>query len=350
MIVELRRHASGEDVDRAAEVAVSCGAEPHLVRLRGRPVLVLAGCPDTASALFEGLAGVTRVVCSIRPYELAAREFRPAGTVVCVSDVAVGDGNFVVAAGPCAVESESQLAGAADVVLRAGAPLLRGGAYKPRTSPYSFPGLGLEGLALLAEQRARTGLRVVTEVLEPADVDLVGQYADVLQVGTRNMQNFPLLREVGLSHRPVLLKRGMGATIHEWLLAAEYVLAAGNPDVILCERGIRTFETATRFTLDLAAVPVVKRLSNLPVFVDPSHAAGGAYMVPALLLAAAAVGADGALVDVHPNPRSALCDADQALEPEEFQAVMHTLESQLRSAGRGLTRQWQDLPLVTGRP
>jgi 3-deoxy-7-phosphoheptulonate synthase len=348
MIVEFRRHASAEDIQRVAEVGAGSGSDPHLVRLRGRPVMVLPGCPDTVSARLEELSGVTRVVRSVRPYELAAREFRPTGTVVCVNDVPVGDGGFVVAAGPCAVESRAQMGHAADLVAGAGAAFLRGGAYKPRTSPYSFAGLGPDGLELLAEQRRRTGLRVVTEVLEPADVDLVGRYADVLQVGTRNMQNFPLLREVGRSDRPVLLKRGMGSTISEWLQAAEHIIGAGNPDVILCERGIRTFESSTRFTLDLAAVPVVKRLSSLPVFVDPSHAAGDAGIVPALMLAAAAVGADGVLVDVHPTPSSARCDADQALGPDEFLAVMAAVEPLLLAAGRELTRQWQDLPLTAG--
>lgn len=342
MIVEFRPDTSDEDVDVVQRMVTDWGAQCRRVRWRDRTVLVVTEF-DTErwGARFaqrcDRLPSVIRLVRPSGPNLLSSCEFQPAGTVVDVTGVPIGDGNFVVAAGPCAVECADLLSATADAVAGAGAALLRGGAYKPRTSPYSFAGVGDHGLDLLAQQRGRTGLRVVTEVLDPAKVDLVAAHADMLQIGTRNMQNHALLREVSLAGLPVLLKRGMGATVEEWLLAAEYILSYGNPDVVLCERGIRTFETSTRFTVDLTAVTVVKRTSGLPVFVDPSHAAGHAYAVPALALAAAAVGADGVLVDVHAEPTRARCDAGQALTPTEFGALMNALERQLRAAGRALT-------------
>jgi 3-deoxy-7-phosphoheptulonate synthase len=259
------------------------------------------------------------------PYLLAGRQMHPQSTVVEVRGVPVGGGTFVVIAGPCAVESHEQLMEAALAAKAAGADMLRGGAFKPRTSPYDFQGLGAEGLRLLAEARRVTGLPVVTEVMDTADVELVAEYADVMQVGARNMQNYSLLRRLGSVPRPVLLKRSPCGTIREWLLAAEYLLSAGNPRVILCERGIKTFETETRNTLDLAAVALVKELSHLPVIADPSHATGSRSLVPPMSRAALAAGADGLMVEVHPRPELALCDGRQALTPEDFSSLMRSL-------------------------
>ncbi len=250
-----------------------------------------------------------------RPFKLTSREFHPEDTVIRVLDAVVGDGSLTVMAGPCSVESRDQLFETADAVKAAGATFLRGGAFKPRTSPYAFQGLGVEALRYLAEARDRTGLPVITEVMEPNQVDIVAEYADVLQVGTRNMQNYSLLRDVGRVARPVMLKRGYGATVEEWLMAAEYIVSSGNPNVILCERGIRTFETYTRNTLDLAAVPLVRRLSHLPVIVDPSHATGKRWLVKPLAIGGVAVGADGIMVEVHPTPDEALLRCRAAAGP-----------------------------------
>jgi len=260
----------------------------------------------------------------VRKFRLASKEFRER-TVVKVGNVTVGAGGAVVIAGPCSVESREQVMEVARAVKEAGAHMLRGGAFKPRTSPYSFQGLGEEGLKYLREAGDAFGLPVVTEVLDPRHVNLVAEYADVLQIGARNMQNFPLLREVGRSGKPVLLKRGFGSTIEELLSAAEYVLLEGNDQVMLCERGIRTFERATRFTLDIAAVPVLKELTHLPVIVDPSHAAGKRSLVPPLAKAALAAGADGLIIEVHPKPEEALSDGPQSLTPEDFAALMREL-------------------------
>lgn len=269
------------------------------------------------------------------PYLLASRQMHPDPTVVEVRGVRVGDGTFVVIAGPCAVESREQLMEAAVAAKAAGADMLRGGAFKPRTSPYDFQGLGAEGLKLLAEARRVTGLPVVTEVLDTADVELVAEYADVMQVGARNMQNYALLRRLASVPHPVLLKRSPCGTIKEWLLAAEYLLSAGNHRVILCERGIRTFETETRNTLDLAAVALVKELSHLPVIADPSHATGRRTLVPPMARAALAAGADGLMIEIHPRPSQALCDGKQALTPEDFSSLMRSLASARVETGQG---------------
>ncbi len=258
-------------------------------------------------------------------FRLASRQAGQATTVVRVANVAIGAGNLVVIAGPCSVESRQQIREAARRVKAAGAHMLRGGAYKPRTSPYEFQGLGEKALEWLAEAREASGLPVVTEVLSPEDVDMVGDYADMLQVGARNMQNYALLRRLATSPKPVLLKRGPAATIREWLLAAEYILSGGNPNVVLCERGIRTFETATRNTLDLAGVALVKEISHLPVLVDPSHGTGQRRLVPPASRAAAAVGADGLIVEVHPRPEEAWSDGEQSLDPAQFGALMNGL-------------------------
>jgi 3-deoxy-7-phosphoheptulonate synthase len=268
------------------------------------------------------LPGVETITPISRPFKLTSREFHPEDTVIRVLDAVVGDGSLTVMAGPCSVESRDQLFETADGVAAAGATILRGGAFKPRTSPYSFQGLGVEALRYLAEARDRTGLPVITEVMEPNQVDIVAEYADIVQIGTRNMQNYSLLTAVGRVARPVMLKRGYGATVEEWLMAAEYVVSSGNPNVILCERGIRTFETYTRNTLDLSAVPLLHHLTHLPVIVDPSHATGKRWLVKPLAIGGVAVGADGVMVEVHPSPEDALSDAEQQLTIEQFAEMM----------------------------
>jgi len=268
-----------------------------------------------------------------RSLKLVLRGDRP-DTVVDVNGVEIGGKRIVVIAGPCSVEGRTQILEAARAVKEGGAHMLRGGAYKPRTSPYSFQGMGEEGLRLLAEARGETGLPVVTEVMSPRYVELISRYADVLQIGARNIQNYPLLKAVGQAEKPVLLKRGFGATVNEWLNAAEYIVAGGNGDVILCERGIRAFDRMTRFTLDLAVVPLVKMISHLPVIVDPSHATGRRELVPPMAKAAVAAGADGIIVEVHPNPEEALSDGPQSLRPEEFKGLMEELRPLLKAVGR----------------
>ncbi len=272
-----------------------------------------------------GLPGVETITPISRPFKLTSREFHPEDTVIRVLDATIGDGSLTVMAGPCSVESREQLEETARSVKQAGATVLRGGAFKPRTSPYSFQGLGVEALRYLAEMRDELGLPVITEVMEPSQVDIVAEYADILQIGTRNMQNYSLLTAVGRVARPVMLKRGYGATVEEWLMAAEYIVSSGNPNVILCERGIRTFETYTRNTMDLAAVPLVRHLSHLPVIVDPSHATGKRWLVKPLAIGGVAVGADGVMVEVHPTPDEALSDAEQQLTLAQFEDLMQHL-------------------------
>jgi 3-deoxy-7-phosphoheptulonate synthase len=271
---------------------------------------------------FAALPGVATVTPISRPFKLTSREFHPEDTVIRVLDSTIGDGSLTMMAGPCSVESREQLLETADAVAAAGATVLRGGAFKPRTSPYAFQGLGIQGLRYLAEAREQTGLPVITEVMESNQVDIVAEYADILQIGTRNMQNYSLLRDCGRVARPVMLKRGYGATVEEWLMAAEYIVSSGNPNVILCERGIRTFEMYTRNTMDLAAVPLLDRLTHLPVIVDPSHATGKRWLVKPLAIGGVAVGADGVMVEVHPNPDDALSDAEQQLDFEGFRDLM----------------------------
>jgi 3-deoxy-7-phosphoheptulonate synthase len=271
---------------------------------------------------FSGLPGVASVTQITQPFKLTSREFHPEDTVIRVLDAAIGDGSLTMMAGPCSVESRDQLLETADAVAAAGATILRGGAFKPRTSPYAFQGLGIQGLRYLAEARERTGLPVITEVMESNQVDIVAEYADILQIGTRNMQNYSLLRDCGRVARPVMLKRGYGATVEEWLMAAEYIVSSGNPNVILCERGIRTFETYTRNTMDLAAVPLLARLTHLPVIVDPSHATGKRWLVKPLAVGGVAVGADGVMVEVHPDPDEALSDSEQQLDLDMFRDLM----------------------------
>ena len=303
----------------------SVGSERTVIGVIG------VGFPAELPELLEVMPGVDHVARITKTWKHASREFKPTDTIVRVGDVEIGGNELVVMAGPCSVESREQVLETAHAVKAAGARIMRGGAFKPRTSPYSFQGLGEAGLRMLATAREVTGLRVVSEVVTPADVELLVRYADMLQVGTRNMQNYALLQEVGRSGKPVLLKRGMSSTVEEWLLAAEYVLSQGNRDVVLCERGIRTFETSTRFTLDLNSVPLVRELSHLPVVVDPSQGTGNWSLVRPMSLAAVAAGAHGLLVEVHPRPDEALSDGSQSLDFENFERLMREL-ARLREA------------------
>ena len=327
MIIVMKRSATDAQVDRVVEWIESVGYRAHLSRGTEKTIIGAVGDARGREQIKSvgHLPGVESVVPILKPYKLASREFREQDTVVRVGGLGIGDGTFTVMAGPCAVETEEQLMECAYVAKKAGAHILRGGAFKPRTSPYSFQGLEEAGLKLLKKVRERTGLPVVTEVVNPADVDLVEAYADILQIGARNVQNFALLKRVGQARKPVLLKRGMMTTIEELLMSAEYILSEGNADVILCERGIRTFETATRNTLDLSAVVVLKQLSHLPVIVDPSHAAGHWRYVAPLARAAVAVGADGIIVEVHPEPEKAVSDGMQSLKPEKFYQLMEDI-------------------------
>jgi 3-deoxy-7-phosphoheptulonate synthase len=336
VIVVMKSNAEEAEVQGVVERLEALGLGAHLSGGRERTVIgvIGVGFSPELPALMELLPGVDHVTRITRPYKLASSEFRPTPTIIQVGDVKIGSEEFVVMAGPCSVESREQVLETARAVKRAGARLLRGGAYKPRTSPYSFQGLGRAGLELLAEAREETGLPIITEVLEPGDVELVANYADILQIGARNMQNFPLLKEVGPIPRPVMLKRGLSGTIEEWLMAAEYIMSSGNFQVILCERGIRTFETAARNTLDLSAIPIIKRLSHLPVMADPSHGTGKWYLVRPLAMAALAVGADGLLIEVHPAPDHALSDGPQSLNLENFAGMMDALRTVAPSVER----------------
>jgi len=323
VLILMNVKATREEVANVVAHVRDRGYRP--IELPGADRLAIGVLGSNASTIQDAVAALPGVLAAIpvsKPYKMVGLEWHPQRSVVQVGGVRIGDGSLVVAAGPCAVESEAQLVDTATNVAAAGARLLRGGAYKPRSSPYSFRGLGAEGLEHLRRARDLTGLPVVTEVLTPADVAAVADAADMLQVGTRNAQNFSLLEAVGEAGKPVLLKRGLSNTVEEWLLSAEYVLAHGNPDVVLCERGIRTFETGTRNTLDLSAVPLVKSLSHLPVIVDPSHATGHRHLVPSMSLAAVAAGADGLLLEVHPSPDDALSDGPQSLTFEQFGVLM----------------------------
>jgi 3-deoxy-7-phosphoheptulonate synthase len=329
MFVVMRAGATEEEVNGVKGHILAEGLTPFENPGTGRPVIAVVGevgaRREVLMSRFAALPGVETVTPISRPFKLVSREFRPEGTVIRVLDTMVGDGSLTVMAGPCAIESRDQLLETADFVAAHGATMIRGGAFKPRTSPYSFQGLGVEGLRYLAEARERTGKPVITEVMEPNQVDIVAEYADVLQIGTRNMQNFSLLMACGRAGRPVMLKRGFGATIEEWLMAAEYIASAGNPNIILCERGLRTFDHFTRNTMDLSAVPVVHRLTHLPVIVDPSHATGKRWLVSPLAIGGVAVGADGVMVEVHPHPDEALSDAEQQLDFPEFASMMEAL-------------------------
>jgi 3-deoxy-7-phosphoheptulonate synthase len=337
MIIVTRKGVTDEELDHIRERVEAVGLRTHVSRGEQRTVIGCVGDEERLEGIpLLTIPGVEAVHPVLRPYKLASREFTAAPTRVPMGTVELGGEGVQVIAGPCTVEGAEMLRDTAKAVKAAGATALRGGAFKPRTSPYSFRGLGERGLEMLAKVRAETGLPVVTEVMDTRQVELVASYADVLQVGARNMQNFALLTEVGRLRRPVLLKRGMSATIQDFLLAAEYVMAQGNPNVILCERGIRTFEPSTRNTFDVAAIPVLKRETHLPVIADPSHAGGRRDLVGPLSYAAVAAGADGLLVEVHPDPERAASDGDQSLDLGEFATLMRALRPFVEAAGRTL--------------
>lgn len=337
MIIVMRAGATQEELLAGEERVREAGLEPHVIYGTERRVIAAVGDERTvAPEFFSVLPGVEKVLPVVAPYKLASRESRKEKSVVKAGPVEFGGRRIVVIAGPCTVESREQILRTAEAVKKAGASALRGGAFKPRTSPYAFQGLMKEGLEYLAEARLGTGLPVVTEVLTPEDVPLVAKHADVLQIGARNMQNFLLLKAAGQVRRPVLLKRGMSATVEELLLAAEYVMSQGNPDVILCERGIRTFERHTRYTLSLSAVPSLKTDTHLPVIVDPSHGTGRSDLVPAMSKAALAAGADGLIIEVCPDPREALVDGGQSLDFAAFGRLMEGLVPVAEAVGRTL--------------
>ena len=334
LIIVMRPEATASDIAAVVARLESIGAEAHVSEGQLRTVVGAIGDREEIRAVpWEAFSGVERAVAVIRPFKFVSREFQQEPTIVDVGGVKVGGGHFAPIAGPCAVETRDQLFTSAEAVAKAGATILRGDAFKPRTSPYAFQGHGEQGLKMLAEAREEFDLPFVAEVLDPRDVGLVSSYADLIRVGTRNMANFTLLSELGRQKKPVMLKRGFTATIEEWLNAAEYIYKEGNHDVILCERGIRTFETSTRNTLDIAAVPVVKQVSHLPIIVDPSHSGGQRSLVAPLTLAGVAAGADGFMVDVHHDPESALVDGPQAILPEEFAALMRDVQAVAQALG-----------------
>ncbi|MGI8609409.1 MAG: 3-deoxy-7-phosphoheptulonate synthase [Candidatus Dormibacteria bacterium] len=335
MLILMGANATQADIDAVCGAVEERGFRS--VKLPGEDrvaIGVLGSNPISLRDSIVNMPGVADAVPVSKPFKLVGREFHPEATVVDVNGVKIGGTVFAVMGGPCSVESEAQLMEVAEQVAAAGGHMLRGGAFKPRTSPYSFRGLGEEGLKLLALARDRFGLPVVTEVMNIDDVDLVSSYADMLQIGARNMQNYGLLEAVGAARKPILLKRGMSSTIEEWLLAAEYILAQGNSNVVLCERGIRTFETYTRFTIDLAAVPLIRELTHLPVVVDPSQGTGRWTLVPPMAMAAMAAGADGVIVEVHPHPEHALSDGAQSLTPRNFSRMMERLRLVAAPLGR----------------
>jgi 3-deoxy-7-phosphoheptulonate synthase len=337
MIVVMKVGSSQDEVSRVANRIKASGLKAHISKGVEHTVIgVLGQVFPELSDILELLPGVDQVIPVSKPYKLASREFHPLDTIIEVNGVAIGGNEIVIIAGPCAVESEEQLMSTAHAVKAAGATVLRGGAFKPRTSPYQFRGLGENGLKILSQAGKETQMPIITEVMAPDHVDLVAKYADILQIGARNMQNFILLDEVGKIKKPVLLKRGLSSNIQEWLLAAEYVMAQGNEQIILCERGIRTFETYTRNTMDLSAIPIIEKVSHLPIIADPSHATGKWYLVTPLALAAVAAGADGLLIEVHPNPDLALADGPQSLNFDNFRLLMSQLSPIAQTKNRKL--------------
>ena len=335
MIIIMRSDAAEAQIADIVKRVEEFGFSPHLSRGERRTIVGVVGNKKKVDPqVFMVMPGVENVVPILKPFKLASQEFKKERTVIDVNGVKIGGQEVIIMAGPCAVESHEQTMAAAEAVARAGAKILRGGAFKPRTSPYSFQGLKEKGLEILRDAGDTFGLSVVTEVVSPRDVELVSSYADMLQIGARNMQNYSLLEAVGKSIRPVLLKRGMMSTIEELLMSAEYILANGNPNVILCERGIRSFETYTRNTLDISAVPLLKNLSHLPVIVDPSHATGQRALVAPMSKCALAAGADGLIIEVHPKPEEALSDGLQSLHPEEFESLMADLGKVAQAMGR----------------
>jgi 3-deoxy-7-phosphoheptulonate synthase len=337
MIVVMKTGSSHNEISKVTKRIENAGLKAHISEGVDHTVIGVLGkvFPELRDSL-ELLPGVEQVIPVTKPYKLSSREFHPQDTIVKVKGVTIGGNEIVVMAGPCAIESEEQLLATAQAVKAAGATVLRGGAFKPRTSPYDFRGLGEIGLKILAAVGKETKMPVITEVMSPDQVDLVAKYADILQIGARNMQNFILLDEVGKTKKPVLLKRGLSSTIQEWLLAAEYILAQENEQVILCERGIRTFETHTRNTMDISSIPIIEKVSHLPVIADPSHATGKWYLVPPLALAAVAAGADGLLIEVHPNPDLALADGPQSLNFDSFRLLMSQVLPIAKASNRKL--------------
>ena len=326
MVIIMNPDATAENIKDVIEMIQSAGLSAKVMEgAQQRIVGVIGDKTRLGSCAIDALPGVERSVSISKSYKLASREFHPQSSVIDVDGVPIGGDDFVVMAGPCAVESREQLLEAAEIAKKGGAQFLRGGAYKPRTSPYSFQGLEEEGLKYLAEAKEKTGLRIVTEVTEVDAVETVAEYSDLLQIGARNMQNFRLLKEVGRTQKPVMLKRGLAATLDEWLNAAEYILNEGNPNVIFCERGIRTYETYTRNTLDLSAVAAIKHLSHLPIIVDPSHGTGKWRFIKPMALAAVACGADGLIMEMHPNPAKALSDGPQSLTPDNYYDLMDSV-------------------------
>ncbi|MEE9443782.1 MAG: 3-deoxy-7-phosphoheptulonate synthase [candidate division Zixibacteria bacterium] len=337
MIVVMKATATAKHTGAVLKKIQELGFKPHLSSGEKKTIIGMVGNGKKVDPeILLALPGVENVVPILKPFKLAAREFKKESTVVSMNGIKIGGRELVMMAGPCAVENRDQIMETAEVVAKAGAKILRGGAFKPRTSPYSFQGLGEEGLKIMREAADAHGLAMVTEVISPQYVDLVGKYTDILQIGARNMQNFALLEAVGKAARPVLLKRGLMSTIEEWLMSAEYILSNGNPHVILCERGIRTFETYTRNTLDISAVPIVKELSHLPVIIDPSHSTGKRSLVSPISKCGIAAGADGLIVEVHPHPEDALSDGPQSLHPEEFEALMDELKPMAQAMGRDI--------------
>jgi 3-deoxy-7-phosphoheptulonate synthase len=338
MIVVMEPSATEEDIQGVEEKVQSVGFQPHPDHGEHQTVIGVVGDGEREILLnsLGAFPGVEQVIEITKPYKLSGKEFKSEPTVVDIDGVKVGGDNFTFMAGPCSVESKEQLFEAAEAAKAGGAEMLRGGAFKPRTSPYSFQGLKEKGLKYLAEAREKTGLKIVTEVMDPREVELVAEYADVLQIGARNMQNYPLLREVGKTDTPVLLKRAMTGTYREFLLAAEYVMAGGNYDVMLCIRGIRTFVQETRYTLDLSALPVLRELTHLPIIVDPSHSTGSWKYVPSISKGALATGADGLLIEIHPDPQNALSDGPQSLKPNKFKQMVEEMEPIAEAVGKNL--------------
>jgi 3-deoxy-7-phosphoheptulonate synthase len=327
MIISMKLHATREEIDAVCERIRDFGYKVHSIEGEERVVIGVVGVGDVTACLesLEAMPQVEKAVRISAPYKFVSREFRPFKSQIRANGTDIGGDEFIVMAGPCSVESEKQILETAHFVASHGARFLRGGAFKPRTSPYDFQGMELDGLKLLHQAKLETGLGIITEVMSDRDVDMVAEYADILQIGARNMQNFALLKQLGRANRPVMLKRGLSSTIKELLMSAEYVVAHGNPNVILCERGIRTFETATRNTCDITAVSVLNELSHLPVMLDPSHATGKRSLVPSLCRAAVAIGSDGLIVEVHPHPEKAISDGAQSLTLDQFAATMHEL-------------------------
>lgn len=336
MIITMSSNATKKEINKVKEKIKELGYEAKTFKGIKKTVIHVIGATDKERIIqsIEQLPGVERLTPILNPFKMGSREFHPENTLVSVNGKTIGGEEIVIMAGPCSVESEEIVLSVAREIKKAGAKILRGGAFKPRSSPYSFQGLGEKGLKILAEAREDTGLSIITEVISEVDVPLVAKYADILQIGARNMQNYQLLKTVGRFNKPVLLKRGISATIEEWLMSAEYIQSEGNPDVILCERGIRTFETYTRYTLDISTIPVIKNLSHLPIIVDPSHAAGNSKYVPSLARAAIAAGADGLLIEVHTEPSQALSDGKQSITPPVFQQLMDDIKNIAKVVGR----------------